>query len=517
MKINLAIDCLEASAFDTIVTLHSFLNKNEWFDGKIYIIVTRKSLLSNKAISDLLSIYNDIEIIDCSLDPNLVDLIRIHSSNLNSIQKILTIKSLLLPIQKLLFISSSCLFFKNIGPILTQYQLTIPTNLLGEAKTEIFYRRDIINIKKIRFKNINQFIEEKESVLSVFPQAYPNNLCSVIGENSYEFRDTVFIKTKAKLSTLYFIKYDTLRKDIRGSSKINQIWIQQRNLTSTLLKRPSFRGGTSMFSSNSKINPKLDSLVPKQITPVLDESLEKDQVISDVEIDISMSVIIPAHNASLYIEQCLDSIFSQIGDRKIEVLVGVDSCMHTLNTLRSIRAKYSNLKIFYSELSVGAYVMRNSLFEKSKGDAILFFDADDVLMPSAISTLLKMYNPISPIRFKYINFDHGKDLNPTAPVNSDVAHGVFFISSGLFQKIGGFQNWRVGADTEFMKRYAMNKVREIRINSPLFFRRIHNNSLTQNSLTGYKSKLRSQIKNKIKSMRNWSIPVHRHTTKLIEE
>jgi hypothetical protein len=516
MKINLAIDCLEPSASDTMTTIHSFLSKNEWFNGTIYVIVSNSSLLSEGTSSSLFSLYRDIKIVDCSLDPNISSYVTQYSSNLDVLHRILKMKSLFLSEQKVIFASSGCLFFKNIFSLLSQKELSVSVNLANEIISEVFYRQKLIDFKKISPNQINSYLVNNSSLLTITSSQLKTSSSLILGESSTYFKDSVFLKRKSSLHNLHFIKYDSLRRDNRQSAKINQIWIQHKNQLFNLLKKPSFRSGRSSFSLAAPVNSKITRRVSNTKSSNFAEVISTNQIEKYDENKTSISVIIPAYRAAQYIEQCLDSIFSQTGKRKIEILVGVDACPSTLEKLKSIKGKYSNLKIYYSQHSVGAYVMRNSLFEKSSNDAILFFDADDVLMPNAISQLLKVNRHVSPVRFKYINFKNGEELSPLSSVNSDVAHGVFFIPRKLFESIGGFQNWKVGADTEFMKRCSSNKIREIKLDSPIFFRRVHENSLTQMAATGYNSRLRSDIKTKIKTMKDWRIPIHRHTTKLIE-
>jgi glycosyltransferase involved in cell wall biosynthesis len=227
----------------------------------------------------------------------------------------------------------------------------------------------------------------------------------------------------------------------------------------------------------------------------------------------TLSVIIPAFGASEYIEACLDSIVSQ-NYEKLEILVGVDNCPDTLSKLKEISHKYSNLRIFSTNRSVGPYVIRNSLVELSKYNNLLFFDADDIMRFNLIIKLRPHFNGGSIIRFKYFNFTDASNIVASSKIHRDVAHGIFFIPKHIFEKIGGFQPWRVGADTEFIKRSSVNSIKTVEINLPLFYRRIHPNSLTQHSATNHKSTERNRIRQWIKNNRDWKIPIFKTVTEL---
>ena len=168
-----------------------------------------------------------------------------------------------------------------------------------------------------------------------------------------------------------------------------------------------------------------------------------------------------------------------------------------------------------TDKNVGPYIIRNTLATKAKYDNLLFFDADDIMNNNMISTILSYYNESRPIRFKYLNFIHGNNYLKGRP-HSTVAHGVFFISKKIFDGVGGFQPWMCGADTEFMKRCSNNGIIDINISNYIFYRRIHNQSLTQNKSTRYRSKIRDVAVKFIKTNKNWSIPINRKTTELIK-
>jgi hypothetical protein len=90
-------------------------------------------------------------------------------------------------------------------------------------------------------------------------------------------------------------------------------------------------------------------------------------------------------------------------------------------------------------------------------------------------------------------------------------------SKKILDRIGGFQPWICGADTEFMKRCSMNGIRGTRIEIPLFYRRIHPKSLTQNGPTNHRSRIRIEKQRFIKTNRDWAIPISRKKVYLSNE
>ena len=89
-----------------------------------------------------------------------------------------------------------------------------------------------------------------------------------------------------------------------------------------------------------------------------------------------VSVIIATYNTVDYIEECLDSIFSQILD-SIEVIVIDDgSTDNTNEVLSCYKGKYDNLVTHYQENS-GAGNARNYGISIARGEYICFMDPDD--------------------------------------------------------------------------------------------------------------------------------------------
>lgn len=89
-----------------------------------------------------------------------------------------------------------------------------------------------------------------------------------------------------------------------------------------------------------------------------------------------VSVIIPAYNAEKYIQETLDSILNQ-SYKNIEIIVINDG---STDYTEGVLQKYSDSRIHYfSKKNEGVSIARNTGFEESKGEYIVFFDADDIM------------------------------------------------------------------------------------------------------------------------------------------
>lgn len=91
-----------------------------------------------------------------------------------------------------------------------------------------------------------------------------------------------------------------------------------------------------------------------------------------------VSIIIPAYNAGKYFEEALQSAMLQTYKHTEIIIVDDGSTDNTLDIAKRFQQQYSNIYI-YTQQNKGACVARNFGFEKSKGDFIQFFDADDLM------------------------------------------------------------------------------------------------------------------------------------------
>jgi glycosyltransferase involved in cell wall biosynthesis len=235
-----------------------------------------------------------------------------------------------------------------------------------------------------------------------------------------------------------------------------------------------------------------------------------------------ISVIIPAHGAAKYICECIGSIINQRTWLDIEILIGVDNCDSTKKELSKSKSFFpkdegKKIRVFETKESnnVGPYLIRNSLVKKATKPLVLFFDADDIMMLDMVTSVYSLVRKGCFVRFPYINFKDG-DGPSSGNFVPTVAEGVFCCGVDLFNKIGGFQPWLCGADSEFIKRSGKNKIRTLEIKYPLFYRRLHRNSLTNSPETGRNSKIRSRYRRYIEKNHDWSIPIDTKCVDMVE-
>lgn len=198
------------------------------------------------------------------------------------------------------------------------------------------------------------------------------------------------------------------------------------------------------------------------------------------------AVIVAAHKADAWIGECLASIQSQepLEGWTYEIRIGVDGCLETRDALRA-----RNTPHWWSPVNVGCYKIRNALMAKGAADAYAIFDADDVMLPWYLRTLLAILGDGIAAGARIGMDEHGNvGAEPTVYPH---LHGVGVFSAAAMRKLGGFRPWRIRADADAYLRAKRLDIPITKHNeSPLFLRRSHPASLTNHPATAMKSRER---------------------------
>ena len=101
-----------------------------------------------------------------------------------------------------------------------------------------------------------------------------------------------------------------------------------------------------------------------------------------------LSIIIPAYNAELYIDRCMESVYKGApSSDEFEVIVINDGSKDkTSEILKGYCAQHPNLS-FISKENEGASVARNVGIRAAEGDYVLFLDVDDELTDGSLQKL----------------------------------------------------------------------------------------------------------------------------------
>lgn len=188
-------------------------------------------------------------------------------------------------------------------------------------------------------------------------------------------------------------------------------------------------------------------------------------------------MIVAAHRATRWISEALESIREQQprDGWTYTLRIGVDGCEETSALLSSDGQPH-----WYSPKNVGPYVVRNSLIALEPATAYAIFDADDVMMPDYLTTLLHFMSDgiAGPAR------QHIDECGTV--ISSKVAYhgGVALFPHEVWGRLGGYRDWRLAADYDLILRATASGISVTRPSRPLYLRRLHPSSLTRDAETG---------------------------------
>ncbi len=148
--------------------------------------------------------------------------------------------------------------------------------------------------------------------------------------------------------------------------------------------------------------------------------------------NIKVSVIVPVYNASKYISKTLDSIINQDFDSFEIIVIDDGSCDDSLQIINdTLKDSEIPHKIIHQENS-GVSVARNVGIDESKGDYLIFIDADDYVGSNHISSL---YNGKSDFSLTLYAKKEGDRLTSLDTYSQDLISTHDFIKMELNMQI----------------------------------------------------------------------------------
>ncbi|GEM_PF-763620 len=108
----------------------------------------------------------------------------------------------------------------------------------------------------------------------------------------------------------------------------------------------------------------------------------------------NVSVLVPVKNEEKVVGRLLETLVRlDYPKENLEVIVVEDESKdRTLEICRGFSEKYSWIKVFHRDSSLGKGDALNYAFHQSKGEIIATFDADDVPEPQAVTKALRYFN-----------------------------------------------------------------------------------------------------------------------------
>jgi glycosyltransferase involved in cell wall biosynthesis len=211
---------------------------------------------------------------------------------------------------------------------------------------------------------------------------------------------------------------------------------------------------------------------------------------------VSFSIIIPVYNGEKYIDECLSSILSQIGNAD-EILVHDDG---STDSTRQILATYQSRINLSFDKNHGVSFSRNHLAKRAKGSYLLFVDADDLLAPNALSILRQelfekqVDCALTPILFFNQTKENRSHIYFEGAIEVEADPLRFFlqrippaaslvVSNEFFQKTKGFcRRIRHSEELDLVLHLCEHRAKWIFIQDVVRYNRIHGSGQASNNL-----------------------------------
>lgn len=138
-----------------------------------------------------------------------------------------------------------------------------------------------------------------------------------------------------------------------------------------------------------------------------------------------ISIIIPSYNHASTINKCLESIFSQtISD--MEVIVVNDGS--TDDTIDILKPYADHIQLINQE-NQGAAKARNNGFDQSKGEYVMFCDADVIMRPDMLQKMLEALQRDPGSAYAYSSFRFGWKKFSSYPFDAERLRQMNFITT----------------------------------------------------------------------------------------
>ena len=212
-----------------------------------------------------------------------------------------------------------------------------------------------------------------------------------------------------------------------------------------------------------------------------------------------ISILLPVFNSQKYLSSCINSILEQsYGDFEL-VIVDDGSVDESGQIIKEFASKDSRIKSFYKENEGSISKTRNFLLEKVTGEYFVFIDSDDVIEKDFLKILLETMNKtqsdIVACGFKLVNMPvlikkgYGKkSVDSSKALEEMLFSGRFYavwnklIKSEKTKNIRFDESLNYGEDLIYFFNLLKSDLKFTFIDNPLYFYRIHPNSLSTSSL-----------------------------------
>lgn len=206
-----------------------------------------------------------------------------------------------------------------------------------------------------------------------------------------------------------------------------------------------------------------------------------------------ISIAIPAYNMGAFIESCIKSVLNQTYTN-FEIIIVNDGSQDNTAAICSEFVKQNPNVFLFTQENQGVSVARNNGITMSRGDYILFLDADDTLPPNAISDLVDAaqkhqsdmtIGKLSPEEDIPIGIFTGEEFLIKCLEDSSISHFCWRIlfKQDFLKGVSFPQGIVCGEDSYFIFECAAKKPVVATINECVYSYTVNPNSVTRSAFT----------------------------------
>lgn len=164
-----------------------------------------------------------------------------------------------------------------------------------------------------------------------------------------------------------------------------------------------------------------------------------------------ISIIIPVYNQAGHLDNCLASIKEQTCDN-YEIIVIDDGSKDDIETvINKYRPVFGEKLYYFKQANQGASAARNRGAGMAKGEYLIFCDADIIMEPEMLESMLNTLKKNSGASFCYSSFIWGKKKFLLWPYDHEKLKRMPYINTaslikkeyfpGFDEKLKRFQDW----------------------------------------------------------------------------
>jgi len=164
-----------------------------------------------------------------------------------------------------------------------------------------------------------------------------------------------------------------------------------------------------------------------------------------------ISIIIPVYNQADHLDKCLTSIEKQIYINYEIIIVDDGSDDHIGTVVKKYRQIFGLKMAYFEQANQGASAARNRGAELAKGEYIIFCDADIIMKPAMLESMLRTLRTNPGASFCYSSFFWGRKKFKLWPFDAEKLKQMPYINTaslikkehfpGFDEGLKKFQDW----------------------------------------------------------------------------